>query len=102
MSFKTYSGNRRGNVALITVQDALGIRSLEHVVRHSPTGLEWGYGGSGPSDTALSILTDYLGSVEKADLRYQAFKFAFLCEIPADEGFEITSDQIDDWLERNG
>ncbi|MBT9252140.1 MAG: hypothetical protein KM296_00220 [Brockia lithotrophica] len=33
---------------------------LHHVERHSPTGFEWGYGGSGPADLALSILHDYL------------------------------------------
>lgn len=32
---------------------------LIHVVIHSPDGFECGYGGSGPSDLALSILTDY-------------------------------------------
>ena len=26
------------------------------VVHHSPTGYEWGYGGSGPADLALNIL----------------------------------------------
>jgi hypothetical protein len=26
------------------------------VVQHSPTGFEWGYGGSGPADLALNIL----------------------------------------------
>ena len=26
------------------------------VIHHSPTGYEWGYGGSGPSDLALNIL----------------------------------------------
>tara|TARA_X000000950_G_scaffold289016_1_gene409095 strand:- start:245 stop:682 length:438 start_codon:yes stop_codon:yes gene_type:complete len=32
------------------------------VCRHSPTGLEFGYGGSGPSDTALNILLNYFSS----------------------------------------
>ena len=34
---------------------------LPHVVHHSPTGFEWGYGGSGPSDLALSILSFVIG-----------------------------------------
>lgn len=41
-------------------------QSLTHVVVHSPSGLEWGYGGSGPSDLALSILTDFLGEDPEA------------------------------------
>jgi hypothetical protein len=34
---------------------------LRHVVKHSPSGFSWGYGGSGPADLALSILVDALG-----------------------------------------
>ena len=30
------------------------------VVHHSPTGYEWGYGGSGPADLALNILEWHL------------------------------------------
>lgn len=42
-------------------------RRLRHVVRHSPTGLEWGYGGSGPSDLARSILLEVLGDVGRCE-----------------------------------
>lgn len=35
-------------------------RPLRHVAYHSD-GLEWGYGGAGPADLALSILADVLG-----------------------------------------
>jgi len=28
----------------------------QEIVCHSPTGFEWGYGGSGPADLALNIL----------------------------------------------
>ena len=34
-------------------------RLLSHCNLHSPTGFEIGYGGSGPADTAASILADY-------------------------------------------
>lgn len=33
---------------------------LSHVTHHSPTGMEWGYGGSGPADLSLSILSHCL------------------------------------------
>jgi hypothetical protein len=39
---------------------------LKHIERHSPTGMEWGYMGSGPSDLALSILVDYILRCRKA------------------------------------
>ncbi len=78
-------------------------RTLIHIVRHSPTGLEWGYGGSGPSDTALSILVDYFRKDhKKASAHYQDFKWDFIASAP-EAGFEITTAQIKAWLEkRNG
>ena len=36
-------------------------RPLPQVVHHSPSGFEWGYGGSGPADLALSILALVIG-----------------------------------------
>jgi hypothetical protein len=104
---KAYRGSRstvtRPGMAVIMVHDLeIGTQiHLHHVVRHSPTGMEWGYGGSGPSDTALSILTDHLGDALEASYHYQDFKFAFLCDVPGD-GFEINSKQIDDWLRERG
>lgn len=35
--------------------------ALPHVVRHSPTGFDWGYGGSGAADLARSLLIHALG-----------------------------------------
>lgn len=34
---------------------------LENIGLHSPDGFEMGYGGSGPSDLALTILLDFFG-----------------------------------------
>lgn len=36
-------------------------RPLRHVPVHSPTGFEYGYGGSGPADLALALVLDVLG-----------------------------------------
>jgi len=38
-----------------------GDQPLPHVIHDSPTGFEWGYGGSGPADLALSILSFVIG-----------------------------------------
>jgi len=43
------------------------------VVNHSPTGLSWGYGGSGPCQLALALLCDAIGK-ERALAIYQEFK----------------------------
>jgi hypothetical protein len=33
----------------------------QRIVQHSPTGFAWGYGGSGPADLALNILSIFVG-----------------------------------------
>lgn len=77
--------------------------TLHHVAFHSPTGFEWGYGGSGPADLALSILTDYFkaqddpNAEDRAFAVHQAFKYAFVSRFP-DYAWEITSDEIAAWL----
>jgi hypothetical protein len=75
---RTYIGIRTfrsqdGTVASVLVEQAGTRTPLRHVPVHSPTGLEWGYGGSGPADTALAILLDATG--EAALLPRSAFQF---------------------------
>ena len=41
------------------------------ITRKSPTGFEWGYGGSGPSDLALNILYDF---TKNKDIAVRIFK----------------------------
>lgn len=48
-------------------------RSLD-VVNHSPSGFEWGYGGSGPAQLACALLLDYFDDEELAREHYQSFK----------------------------
>lgn len=60
---KRYVGTRTPAGATVAVIEQDGTRHpLPHAVKHSPTGFEWGYGGSGPSDLARSLLIDALGS----------------------------------------
>jgi hypothetical protein len=75
---KTYAGIRTfqsqgGSVASVLVEEDGTHTPLRHVPGYSPTGLEWGYGGSGPSDTSLAILLDATG--EAALLPRSAFRF---------------------------
>ena len=48
---------------------------VQALVKHSPTGMEWGYGGSGPADLALNILALFVDPREAARL-HQDFKWA--------------------------
>jgi len=48
-------------------------RSLE-LASHSPSGFEWGYGGSGPAQLALALLLDCTDDEEFALAHYTEFK----------------------------
>lgn len=94
---KTYQGkmcNRGAGSQIILVFENGKSYSLKHTMRHSPTGFNWGYGGSGPADTALSILTDCLGE-RKANQLYQPFKWAFVAGW--DNEWRISEKEIKDW-----
>jgi len=67
------------------------------VVRHSPSGLLWGYGGSGPADLALNILSVFIGQ-RLAEGLYQDFKFEVIAKLPY-EGGTIKRDDILEWVE---
>lgn len=95
---KTYHGLRTSHgETYVTVRlNGDRPRPLFHRMRHSPTGFEWGYGGSGPADLAFSILWDLLGETT-ANRFYQDFKWAFIA--PADrERVEISEEEIRTWL----
>lgn len=61
-----YHGYGRGGGAggrIIAIEDSTGQPAgvVQHITRHSPTGMTWGYHGSGPADTARSLLLAALG-----------------------------------------
>ena len=68
------------------------------IVRHSPSGLLWGYGGSGPADLALNILSVYIGQ-RLAEGLYQDFKFEVVAKLPH-EGGTIKREDILKWVEQ--
>ena len=63
---------------------------------HSPTGFEFGYGGSGPAQLALAILADCCGD-EAAVAYHQPFKWAVIARLPA-EGGSLTGTFVRDVL----
>jgi len=102
VKLKIYSGklsNERvgGQTILVTEGNAWHFdkNELKHIVRHSPTGFNWGYGGSGPADTALSILTDCLG-LDRANQLYQDFKWDFVAGWGSE--WSITEEEIKRWV----
>jgi len=65
---------------------------------HSPTGLSWGYFGSGPSQCALAILCDAVG-VERAQPLYMDFKFERIGQLDRLHGWEMTHAEVVAWVE---
>jgi len=63
----------------------------------SPTGFEFGYGGSGPCQLAIAILAHAYDD-EFAKSRYQRFKREVVAELPED-GWKLTKSDLDEWRE---
>jgi len=105
---KVYKVERRaekgGPVGVIATVNG---QPLIHIVHHSPTGFEFGYGGSGPADLALSILANYFGEEPSEKALYhgrckcwkphQDFKWRFIAPQQGNS-FEITEDTISSWI----
>lgn len=98
---KIYQGRRKGYVAEVTV-DGRPLNPRLDLWNHSPTGFEWGYGGSGPAQLALALLADHLGDTDQAVQLHQDFKFVVVAKL--DREWKLTSEQIDQalkWLRPN-
>ncbi len=72
------------------------IEPLQHLMRHSLTGIEWGYGGSGPADLARSILLLFVAP-EEAEQMYQGFKWDVISTLPWSGG-TISADRVQAWI----
>ncbi len=89
------------------------ITNVPHLVtHHSPSGFEWGYGGSGPADLALNVcqlylnIIDYTGQKTKchdgqcwtmAWILHQDFKRDFIALVPK-SGMSIPFTTIEAWF----
>jgi len=90
---KTYRGTREGHAVDVTVTGRPLNPRLD-LWNHSPTGFEWGYGGSGPAQLALAILADHLGDNDEALNLYQEFKRNVVAGL-AYRGWTLTSQQVE-------
>jgi hypothetical protein len=75
---------------------------VPHVKEHSPSGLNWGYTGNGPADTALSILTHAARQQEIADELHQQFKRDVIADLEPNQPFELQGRRVANWLHAHG
>lgn len=73
-------------------EEALAVR--DDLCNHSPIGFAWGDGGSRPAQLALAMLAYLYGDIE-ALRYYQSFKDDTLIDLKKNEGWEMTSEQVD-------
>jgi hypothetical protein len=92
---KTYAGRREGYAVIVTV-DGLRLNPRFDLWNHSPTGFEWGYGGSGPAQLALAILADHCANDREAFNFHHRFKWAVIAELPKRQ-WTLTSGEIE-WM----
>ncbi len=100
---RIYTGERQKdgtNLVTVTVtEDAARDSTRELAPRldiwnHSPTGLEWGYPGSGPAQLALAILADLTGDDAYANCQHQSFKADVTSRIRGDRWTIIGEDAM--------
>jgi len=108
---RTYHGERVPNAdeesittatnAIFTVRfpraEALTLSPRLDLRNHSPSGMNWGYGGSGPSQLALAILADFTGSADFALRNYQDAKHEFIAG-NRQSLFQLNSDRLLHWV----
>jgi hypothetical protein len=119
---KTYEVTRgtSGQIGvLVKTNNGRNATLLKHCALHSPTGMETGYSGSGPSDLAASILANYFGVnqehlisvwqkswggkeglAQKVLTLHHAFKEQFISPRKLDPGqsYTISTDEISSWI----
>lgn len=93
--FRRAGGDGEAVIEVVGV-DGQASRLAHRYVRHSPTGMEFGFGGSGPADTALNILALVLPVREAARL-HQRFKFDMIATVPR-AGGSLSLDMVRAWI----
>ncbi len=79
-----YSGTRSNSGARVCRHEGAKVTLLNprtNLRSHSPTGLEWGYGGSGPAQLALALAVDVAGA-KAGQAVYQRLKWFLVARLP--------------------
>ena len=87
---RIYEVGRDADGVWARVNDGESTTPLIHLMRHSPDGFEYGYGGSGPSDLARSIVGDVYGTDHPNQRGYMALKMEWVATLGDGGPFRIS------------
>lgn len=104
-TLKTYVGRLTSNGACVFVKEVTplpgGRAELRHTLdhrtdlrNHSPSGVRWGYLGSGPSQLALAICAHATKDDALALQVYQHFKEEVIAKLDPDKPFEMKQSDV--------
>lgn len=81
-------------------EDVAPLNPRTDIRNHSPSGMSWGYMGSGPSQLALAILADHMKDDVKAEKYYMQFKAEVISKI-TDDAFVLSNEKVQTWINRH-
>jgi hypothetical protein len=64
---------------------------------HSPTGLSWGYNGSGPAQLAFAMLYEVTQDLEFTRKHHQDLKRELISQLDQNSNWSITEEEILAW-----
>jgi hypothetical protein len=84
-----------GEECTVTVDGEQCLDCRYDLLSASPSGPEWGYGGSGPAQLAVALLADAFDDEFACD-HYQRFNREVVSELP-EEGWTLTKQGLNTW-----
>jgi hypothetical protein len=81
VSYRGYYQAGHGGVIEALAADDSTVAVVAHLPKHSPTGMSWGYHGSGPSDAARSLLIAAIGQAARCPLCRGTAPLSCLCDM---------------------
>lgn len=99
MAEVVYVGFVQKGIAVATRQGyPLSVKPSLKLWNHSPTGFEWGYGGSGPAQLALALLLDATGEKDLSVRLHQRYKAEVVCKWKRGSSWKTTRTEILAWV----
>lgn len=104
---RTYTGHRiykQRSIVLVTDKEGDEPYELDPgpslaIMNHSPTGFEWGYGGSGPAQLALALLLHEGVEADEAINLHRRFKGDVVAKLGG--GWTLRGLTIQGWIARH-